>query len=74
MVTRLDAPSQTFVMQAPDTVWLLGEDDTGGGDDGIYTIEMPVVDLGEPVVLSAIEYPVLAQIWDNDDDAVFDTL
>ena len=31
-------------------------------------------DVPTEVCMTAEEYPLLAQIWDNDDDAIFDTM
>ena len=41
-------------------------------DIGIIAVGPDYYDFGP--FLSAEEYPVLAHIWDNDDDAIFDNM
>ena len=46
----------------------------GSDLDDYILFEMPDVDPLEKSYLTAEEYPRLADIWDNDDDAIFDTM
>ena len=47
---------------------------TASSDSLVLAVPMPVLPERRPLIepLSAAAYPVLAGIWDNDDDALYD--